>query len=101
MDDNQHNKAGGLSEVLWGGQIRAATASGSAAAGGAMYLNAGKGPLRAPNEFYMDILAVWKRLWLITHRKSRKSQINPFSDNMFDENIVRMETKEHVITCYL
>ena len=37
MDDNQHNKAGVLPELLWGGQIRAATASGSAAAGGAMY----------------------------------------------------------------
>ena len=49
MDDNQHNKASVLSELLWGGQIRAATASGSAAAGGAMYFNgnrtaAGKGP---------------------------------------------------------
>ena len=38
-DDNQHNKAGVLSELLWGGHIRAATASGSAAAGGAMYFN--------------------------------------------------------------
>ena len=52
MDDTQNNKASVLSELLWGGQIRTATASGSAAAGGAMYFNeiraaarfAGKGP---------------------------------------------------------
>ena len=53
MNDNPHNKAGVLSELLWGGQFRVATASGSAASCGPMYFDgirsashfAEKGPL--------------------------------------------------------